>query len=75
LVRPPLGFIGVGAPPRAIITNSSPPTRAIVSPARTAPESLPATCRSNWSPAKCPSRSLIPLKLSRSRQKSENFSP
>ncbi len=49
------------------MTNSSPPKRAVVSPARTCDSSRLAMIASTWSPNACPSVSLTGLKSSRSQ--------
>ena len=59
----------------SIITNSSPPNRATVSPSRTHDSSRFATCWSSKSPMSCPSVSFSVLKLSRSMNRSAPVRP
>ena len=53
--------------PGASMVNSSPPSRATVSPSRMHTANRSATRRSSSSPTECPRESLIALKRSRSR--------
>ena len=61
--------------PSSNTENSSPPSRAAVSPARSASESRVATAISSSSPRACPRESLIVLKPSRSRNNTPTAVP
>ena len=75
ILRATAPALSTAVKPSISTANSSPPKRATTSTSRTQPETRSATARSTWSPVSCPRLSLIFLKRSRSRNRTDRNLP